>query len=146
MSAGGQSRGCDYSRSVSGTCGISLGSGALLCPCVVHSISLGKPVCCFESNSWKHLMEEETKTQGFNSSTGIATSALIQAHPVPSAGEPMDVGNLDRSRSLLPASVTLDESTNLSKSQFSCPGSRANVSCIGLVGAWHMVLATGAVP
>lgn len=49
------------------------------------------------------------------------------------------MGNLDRSRSLLPASVTLGESTNLSKSQFSCPGSRANASCMACGSLAHGV-------
>ncbi|VCW68869.1 unnamed protein product, partial [Gulo gulo] len=62
---------------------------------------------CSESNSWKYLVEGVVKTQGFSSSTGIATNAIIQAHPVPSAGETMDMCDLDRSRSLPPASITL---------------------------------------
>lgn len=68
------------------------------------------------------------KTQGFSSSTGIATNAIIQAHPIPSTRQTMDMCDLDWSRSLLPTSVTPGEFMNLSKSQFSHPGSRANGS------------------
>lgn len=106
---------------------------------------MGQPVCCFDSNSWEHLVEKGVKTQGFDSSTGIPTNAIIQAHPVPSPGETMDVCNLDwalkvQFRSLPPASVTLGEFRNLSKSQFSSPGSRANVSWISCGSLVHSEL------
>lgn len=68
------------------------------------------------------------KTQDFSSSSGVATNAIIQAHPIPSTRQTMDMCDLDWSRSLPPASVTLGEFMNLSKSQFSHPGSRANGS------------------
>lgn len=109
-------------------------AGALLCPCVTYRTSSEQPVCLSVSNSWKCLLKEG-KTQGFRSSIRITTNVIIKVHPVPSTGGAMAVCNLGWtpkawSRSLPLASVTLGEFTNLSITQFSCPGSRANISWI----------------
>lgn len=50
---------------------------------VVHSTSSGLPVCFSESNSEKHLADEEPKTQGLSSRVGIATNftpELVLSH------------------------------------------------------------------
>lgn len=51
MSAGGQSEGCNYSRSVSGP--VASLSELELCSALalITASPRGKPVCCFESNS-----------------------------------------------------------------------------------------------
>lgn len=41
-----------------------LGLGLCSALALVTASPWAKPVCCFESNLWQHLMEEGSKTQG----------------------------------------------------------------------------------
>lgn len=57
MSAGGQSEGCNYSSSVSGPVASLSELGLCSALALITASPRGKPVCCFESNSWKYLVE-----------------------------------------------------------------------------------------